>query len=182
MSDPRSFLFHRESTSHFERLFHNISSVDEQSPLIKPCIESLFVWFDAEDLSGLLMFAKNLKGWGQDHREIQVLSCLEKSARTWGHKVPYSYVCYLYYLLMKKLPYSSKKRIVIDEYFSPLWKSYHEFEDKTDLPQVVEQVGNLLNGYRVSKVGEHCLKQYLSSGSLPSYEERREYIKSLSRV
>ena len=180
LDEPGSFLHYNNSATFFRNLHARVSSVDENIPLIKLDAESLFIWLDSGDLGGLLTFTKNLKGWDHDHREIQVLSCLENSARSYGHKVPYSYLDYLGQLLRRNLQQSSKKHFMINEYFQYFWKGYEEFEDVTNFKEVVPWINSVLSGYSLSKVGEHCLKQYLTSGSLPSDEERREYSKSLS--
>ena len=70
----------------------DFKEVSKDLPLLVAGNESLFVWYDHDDIRQFLDIAINVRGWDSSHDVVRVLKCLESSSREWGHRIPRSFV------------------------------------------------------------------------------------------
>ena len=148
-------------------------------PLLVAGNESLFVWYDHDDIRQFLDIAINVRGWDSSHDVVRVLKCLESSSREWGHRIPRSFVQKLEdYLLYRLSVYKSKGRLIEDR-LKEISLRYSSFVEETSCGDHVRDLDSLFYSRRLQKISQWSLDYFLQNGFQPDPDLRRKELVSM---
>ena len=153
--------------------------VSKDLPLLVAGNESLFVWYDHDDIRQFLDIAINVRGWDSSHDVVRVLKCLESSSREWGHRIPRSFVKKLEdYLLYRLSVYKSKGRLIEDR-LKEISLRYSSFVEETSCDDHVRDLDSFIGSRRLQKISHWSLGYFVENGFQPDPDLRRKELVSM---
>ena len=157
----------------------DFKEVSKDLPLLVAGNESLFVWYDHDDIRQFLDIAIDVRGWDSSHDVVRVLKCLESSSREWGHRIPRSFVKRLEDDLLHRLSvYKSRGRLIQDR-LKEISLRYFSFVEETSCDDLIRDLDSFFMSRKLQKISQWSLDYYLENGFQPDSDLRRRELVSM---
>ena len=151
----------------------------KDSPLLPAGSESLFVWYDHEDMRRFLDIALVVRKWDSSHDVVRVLRCLEYSSREWGHRIPRTFVNYLEYDLIGHLSIYKPNYKVVTDLCEEISSGYFSFKEETQIDLVSRTLDSYLSSRESLRIHTFNLQFFLEHGRYPTRDECKKELASM---
>ena len=153
--------------------------VTKYSPLLSGGSETLFVWYDHEDMRRFLDIALDVRKWDSSHHVVRVLECLEHSSREWGHRIPRSFVQYLEDDLIVHLSSYKPNYKIVDNLCKEISCGYFTFKEETQFDLISQSLDHYFLSRSSLRSLESNFEFFLEHGRYPTRDDRMKGLASM---